>query len=253
MRVSRKVVRLLAGSAFLIASMVTFGLTAPAAANPDPDSGTIDTSVTTLDRSQVETLGDECSGDKCKQIPWCPPPGKPPVGITEDSPVVVLGDTKGEPECVKKPKITYEKCCINGKGDITVTATNLSPFKMRIKVWLDNGTPVVKWVNGNSSAEYKFEGAGNGWHTIHSAVLAGNVWCEFVTKRVYVKCEAPPSPTQSPLPSLSPSPSQSAGPGDQLPQTGAPVGGIAAGGLGLLGAGAGALLLARRRRNPTIE
>lgn len=259
MSVSRRVRQALAAFAAIAATVVlSWGLaTAPAAAE-DPSTGTLDTSVTSVQTAQGETKGDECTGDKCKKINWCDyrPNGQAPVGLASDAPMVLLGNEKdGTPSCVKKPKVEY-KCCVadqSGKADISVKVTNYNSFKMKVRVWVDSGTPVSKWVDGNSSATYNFSGIANGDHVIHASVWAGGeTWCKFKDKEVTVKC-ASPSPSTSASPSASVSPSVSTSPsttpGGQLPQTGAPVGLIATGGILTAAAGAGLLLIARRRRD----
>ncbi|HVI68848.1 MAG TPA: LPXTG cell wall anchor domain-containing protein [Magnetospirillaceae bacterium] len=262
MRVTKRVAQGLAALAATVATgLLVLGLsTAPAAATGDPNSGTIDTSVTSLATAQpqAETKGDECTGDKCKKIPWCPPNGQPPVGITADAPMVLLGDDKTDtPTCVKKPKVEY-KCCVadeSGTASIHVVVTNYNPFKMRVKVGLDDGTPIVKWVNGNDKATFVFANVNNGVHEIHASVWAGgDTWCKFVDKRITVKC-APPSPSQSPSPSPSetqtesPGPSASTNPGDQLPQTGSSILPLAGGGALALATGIGMVFFGRRRRD----
>lgn len=244
--------------ALFAGALLAFGLaSAPAAATQDPNAGTLDTSVVSVEKS-TDGNDDLCTGSNiCRKVPWCPPAtGKPPVGITADAaPVVLLGDEKTE--CVKFPKVDYV-CCVSdesGTANVHVIVGNDNPFKMKVKAQLADGTPIVKWIDGKAKTKFVFKGVANGDYLLKVSVWAGDdTWCSIKPQLVKVKC-APPSPSQSPSPSVSPEPtqspepSQSTNPGDQLPQTGARVGLITTGGVATVLAGAGIVFLARRRRN----
>lgn len=248
--------------ALLASTFLTFGL-APASASTsttnDPNSGSIDTSVTSVvTESSPQTLGDECTGDKCKRINWCSRAGeKQPLALADDAPMVVLSDKDTPPPCIKRPQIVYKKRCLEGKACIEGAVKNLSGLKMKIKVRLDDREPIIKWVDGHGSFMFKFENVSNGDHKLSASVwVGGDTWCMFKAKEIPVDCTpTSPTPSQSPEPTQSPEPSQSTTPGEQLPQTGTPVGMIA--GVGSATALAGALLLfgLRRRRDnlTTVE
>jgi hypothetical protein len=196
------------------AVLVSFALASSPAAATDSNSGTIDTTTSTGGiQKDVTAQGDDCGG-VCKRINWCGKGDDPTGQLSDDAPYVRVDGGKGEPKCVEKPAIGY-RCCVPNKGstaNVHVEVTNPNSVKLKIRVSIDNGTPVAKWVDGNSTAKYTFAGVTNGNHVIRSAVAADkDVWCKFVDKKIDVKCaNSSPSPSSSSSEAPSPAPSVSA-------------------------------------------
>lgn len=234
-------------------------MASPASAT-NGDSGTVDTnssSVYTQPGGTPGNGGDECAGDKCKKIPWCDDKGnaKP---LSSDAPTVYTDGDK--PTCIKKPKIEY-KCCVADKGGtakVVVTVTNPNKHMFKVRVWLDESAPEVKWVDGNSTATFRFKDVANGDHKLQAAVWAGgDAWCKFGHQKITVKCATPStssspsaspstSHSHSPSPGMTTTPVSNPGGGSTLPVTGVPIGLLVAGGLAAVVVGG---LLIRRWRN----
>jgi LPXTG-motif cell wall-anchored protein len=215
---------------------------------------------------------DQCTKDVCKRINWCDSQGGK---IADDAPVVVVTQGGKTPECVQRPAIKKVTCCEDGVGNTIVTVNNPNCIKLRVAVSVDDGTPVIKWIDANGSAEFKFARVANGDHTIRASVwVKKGVWCNFAKVHFKVNCPTPspsgshstsPSPSASVSASPSHSVSHSASPshstgamppikntGNNLPVTGSPVGAIAVSGAALLALGGGALWFGRRRRTRLV-
>lgn len=271
------------GGLAAVAAIVTvgFGLLAGPANATDGNSGSVDTSTTTV----TTDLGaftdkdkggdDQCTGDKCERYNWCdgrganPHPGK----LADDAPIVLTkGGDKGddEPRCIKRPKIDYKCCVVTDEGNVNnVVVTNRAEYPFKIKVQIGDSEPQVQWVKAGETAVFTFQDVKNGEHELVAAVWAGGrSWCVFKKKTITVDCPTPttPSPSPSVTPSASPSvstspsvtpsaststtPAPGGGGGDnepQLPVTGASLGWVMTAGV-LLVLGGSTLFFVRRRR-----
>lgn len=271
-----------AGAVFLAMGLGTGPAAAQTVANHNPGV-TATQSVATEGLNNNGPGGDDqCTKDVCKRINWCDA-GKSRV-VKDDAPTVVLTKGGKSQDCVKRPTVKKVVCCDQGAGNVKVWITNPNCYKLRVEVTVDNGAPVIKWIEANGEAEFDFSHVGNGNHTVRASVWTkGKVWCNFAKLCITVKCSSPsPTPSQtqshspSPSPSVShttsPSPSQSsshtASPspskssagalppinhtGNNLPVTGPPTGGFVIGGLVLLAIGVGAVLFGRRRNHRVV-